>query len=74
MQEEALGRPVAPSELRRGDLVFWNGHVAWMLDRVRVLHANAHHMAVAVEPLVDSVARMRAAGGGEPTSYRRLSP
>lgn len=74
MQEAVLGRDVPPSELRRGDLVFWNGHVAWMLDRVRVLHANAHHMAVAVEPLVDSVARMRAAGGGEPTSYRRLSP
>jgi cell wall-associated NlpC family hydrolase len=72
MQEEALGRPVEAAELRRGDLVFWDGHVAWMLDGARVLHANAHHMAVAVEPLATLTARMRANGAGEPTSYRRI--
>ena len=37
--------------LRRGDLVFWKGHVGIMLDGERLLHANGHHMAVAVEPL-----------------------
>lgn len=72
MQEAELGRPIAPDELRRGDLVFWDGHVAWMLDEARVLHANAFHMAVASEPLADLTARMRANGSGEPTSYRRL--
>ena len=72
MQEAELGTPVDAAQLRRGDLVFWNGHVAWMLDRRRVLHANVHAMAVAVEPLHDVVDRMRAAGVGEPTSYRRL--
>jgi cell wall-associated NlpC family hydrolase len=39
------------SGLERGDLVFWAGHVGIMLDAVRLLHANAHHMAVAAEPL-----------------------
>ena len=38
-------------ELQRGDLVFWVGHVGIMQDGDRLLHANAHHMAVASEPL-----------------------
>jgi cell wall-associated NlpC family hydrolase len=53
--------------LRRGDLVFWDGHVGLMIDTDRIIHANTHHMAVAVEPLADAVARNR-----EPTGYRRL--
>jgi hypothetical protein len=48
--------------LARGDLVFWPGHVGIMLDPVRLLHANAHHMAVAVEPL--QVAAQRIAHTG----------
>lgn len=58
--------------LRRGDLVFWEGHVGLMVDEARIIHANAHHRAVAVEPLADAVARHRDAGVGEPTGYRRL--
>jgi len=50
------------SGLRRGDLVFWPGHVGIMLDDARLLHANAHHMAVAVEPLAAAAARIAAAG------------
>lgn len=42
---------------RRGDLVFWKGHVGIMLDGVRLLHANAHHMMTAIEPLEEAVAR-----------------
>ena len=37
--------------LRRGDLVFWKGHVGIMRDGATLLHANAHHMAVVSEPL-----------------------
>ena len=48
--------------LARGDLVFWPGHVGIMLDPARLLHANAHHMAVAVEPL--QVAAQRIAHTG----------
>ena len=58
--------------LRRGDLVFWEGHVGLMVDEARIIHADAHHQAVAVEPLDDAVARNREAGVGEPTGYRRL--
>ena len=42
------------------------------VDGGRLLHANAHHMAVAIEPLAGAVERIRAAGAGEPTAYRRL--
>lgn len=76
MQERETGEAIEPgadyADLRRGDLVFWNGHVAMMVDPANVIHATSHHMAVAVEPLVDVVARMQASGSGEPTSFRRL--
>ena len=76
MQEEALGSPVAAaadlSDLQHGDLVFWTGHVAIVRDRATFLHANAFHMAVAIEPIDDAVARIRAAGG-EVSGIRRIA-
>lgn len=72
MQEAVLGRPIDRPALRRGDLVFWTGHVAIMLDETRMLHANSHRMAVTIEVLDDAIVRIRSSGGGEPTSFRRL--
>jgi len=76
MQEEALGSPVAAaadlSDLQHGDLMFWTGHVAIVRDRANFLHANAFHMAVAIEPIGDAIARIRGAGG-EITSVRRIA-
>jgi cell wall-associated NlpC family hydrolase len=69
MQERAPGRDV--KALERGDLVFWRGHVGIMLSPDRLLHANAHHMAVAAEPLALAEARIAAAGGGPITARRR---
>jgi cell wall-associated NlpC family hydrolase len=73
MQEAALGTgvPADPSALGRGDLVFWKGHVAIACDRSNLLHANAYHMAVAIEPIADAVVRIRNAGS-EITSIRRI--
>ncbi len=75
MQEHALGHAVDPGpdlrDVRRGDLVFWKGHVALACDTHTIIHANAFHMAVAVEPATDAVARIRAAGS-EVTSVRRV--
>ncbi len=42
MQEMALGKLSSLGELRRGDLVFWKGHVAIARDSETLLHANAH--------------------------------
>lgn len=70
-QQEAAFGEIPQAALRRGDLVFWRGHVAMMVDAEHIIHANAHHMAVAVEPLDSAIGRIEAAGSGEPTSYRR---
>ena len=71
MQERALGHVVAADDLKRGDLVFWKGHMGVMLDGARLLHANAFHMQVAIEPLAEAVARIEKAAGPV-TSIRRL--
>lgn len=72
-QQRALGRPLpAGAPLRRGDLVFWAGHVGMMTDAERIVHANAHHMAVVREPLAVARARIEAAGGGPVAEVRRL--
>jgi cell wall-associated NlpC family hydrolase len=73
MQEQVLGTAVSAdlSALNRGDLVFWKGHVAIARDRSNLLHANAYHMAVAIEPINEAVARIRNAGS-EITSVRRI--
>jgi hypothetical protein len=75
MQEQALGAAFALaadlSNLRRGDLAFWKGHVAIVRDAATFIHANAFHMAVAIEPVQDAIARIRAAGC-ELTSVRRI--
>jgi cell wall-associated NlpC family hydrolase len=73
MQEAELGEPLAEDEpLRRGDLLFWKGHVAWVADPETLLHANAHHMAVAYEPISDAIARINAQGDGPVTARKRL--
>ena len=71
LQEQALGQRLAFSDLRRGDLVFWKGHVAIARDGGTLIHANAFHMAVATEPVAEAVARIQKAGS-EITSVRRL--
>jgi cell wall-associated NlpC family hydrolase len=78
MQEQALGsalaRPHELKQLRRGDLLFWKGHVAIVRDEATVVHANAsRHMAVALEATASAIARIRAEGS-EVTSVRRLPP
>ncbi|SFD71579.1 NlpC/P60 family protein [Roseivivax sediminis] len=74
LQEAALGETLAEgAELRRGDLLFWKGHVGWVADRETLLHANAHHMSVAYEPLGAAIARIEAQGDGPVTRRARLS-
>jgi len=75
LQEQALGDPVeggVDGRLRRGDLVFWPGHVGIMADRQTFLHANAHAMAVTTEPVHVAVDRIRRSGSNV-SSVRRLA-
>ncbi|MGA2567210.1 MAG: NlpC/P60 family protein [Pseudolabrys sp.] len=71
MQELALGKLSSLGELRRGDFVFWKGHIAIARDGETLLHANAHAMAVAIEPAAEAIARIKAAGS-EITSVKRI--
>jgi cell wall-associated NlpC family hydrolase len=75
MQEAALGTALPPSrwhDLKRGDLIFWKGHVAIVRDGTTIVHANAHHMATAIEPTQAAIARIKATGS-DVTSIKRLS-
>ncbi|HEX3859411.1 MAG TPA: C40 family peptidase [Pseudolabrys sp.] len=71
MQEMALGKLTPLANLQRGDLLFWKGHVAIARDAKTIIHANAHHMAVAIEPVSDAIARIKAAGS-DVISVKRL--
>jgi hypothetical protein len=71
MQELALGKTSSLAELRRGNIVFWKRHVAIARDATSLIHANAHHMMVAIEPAATAIARIKAAGS-EVTSVKRL--
>ncbi|MFC7291247.1 C40 family peptidase [Hirschia litorea] len=72
MQEEAVGTALdiktALTSLQRGDLIFWPGHVGIMQDAVRLLHANAHHMMCASEPVVEAIERI----GQKETAVRSI--
>jgi hypothetical protein len=76
MQERALGSPLGVGDktiaYRRGDLIFWKGHVAIVRDDATLIHANAHHMAVTIEPVGEAIARIGAAGSMV-TGVRRVS-
>ncbi len=75
MQEASLGAKVELaddlSNLRRGDLLFWKGHVGLLVDVKTLLHANAHHMATAAEPVAGAIERIKKTAGPV-QSVRRL--
>ncbi len=57
--------------LRRGDLIFWKGHVGIMTSPTHLLHANGYFMQVTLEPLATAMTRI-AAAYGTLTGIRRL--
>ena len=69
-QQAALGRAIPAGEpAARGDVIVFTGHVGMMVDATRLIHANAHWMAVTVEPLDTIVAR-----GANIVARRRILP
>ena len=74
MQCAGLGRELTAAESmhpKRGDLIFWKGHVAIVRDAGTIVHANAHHMATVIENTRDAMARIKAAGS-EVLAFKRL--
>ena len=73
-QASTLGDLLADdAPLKRGDLLFWKGHVGIMQDAVNLLHANAHHMQVASENLREALPRITHEAG-DVTARRRILP
>ncbi len=71
MQHSSIGQEIDPGAgLRRGDLVFWNGHVAIMRDGESIVHANGHTMLTSCESLKEAIGRIDYLYG-DPIGYRR---
>ncbi|MGA2055029.1 MAG: NlpC/P60 family protein [Bradyrhizobium sp.] len=74
MQQKGLGKALDPRDtkkLKRGDLIFWKGHVAIARDTDTIVHANAYHMATTIERTQEAIARIKASGSGV-TAIKRL--
>jgi len=76
MQEKALGSALAPppdpAQFRRGDLVFWKGHVAIVRDETTFVHASGSRMTVIYEAIAPAIERIRAESG-EVRTVRRIA-
>jgi len=56
---------------RRGDLLFWKGHVALVTSPKTIIHANAYHMTVVEEDIAPALTRIAQSGGGGISSHKR---
>jgi hypothetical protein len=73
-QRAAIGQELGEDAmLIRGDLIFFPGHVGMMADSERLVHANAHWMAVTVEPLADVIDRLLPSHPRPVLARRRIS-
>ena len=68
LQKTHDGAPIEDGSVARGDLWFWDGHVAIVADEHRLVHANAHHMAVVHEDMDTALERI-----GATTARKRIS-
>ncbi|MCY4304638.1 MAG: NlpC/P60 family protein [Aestuariivita sp.] len=72
-QLELLGMKCANNKLpRRGDLLFWKGHVAWVVNEHQVLHASAYTMSVAYEKRSSVVQRILTSDESKLLAHKRL--
>src|SRR5581483_2374831 len=71
MQQVALGAETKRPATRRGDLIFWPGHVAIVAGPERLVHASGHHMLVVSEPLAPALERIGKLSGAP--VFRRLA-
>ena len=57
---------------KKGDIIFWEGHVAWVLNEAQILHANAYHMATVIEKTSDAIERIKIQEGKNIIAHKRL--
>lgn len=72
-QEAELGTACTTDDsYQAGDLLFWKGHVALIVDADQLIHANVYHMGVAFEDVHEAITRIAQQGDGPVTAHRRL--
>jgi cell wall-associated NlpC family hydrolase len=59
------------SDYQKGDLLFWNSHVALVLDSETMIHATAHYMAVVLEDIRAAISRIDDQGEGPLIAHKR---
>ena len=61
-QERNLGKNIGKvaENLERGDLIFWKGHVAIVVDSNSIIHANSFHKKVTLESTQEAIERLKA--------------
>jgi hypothetical protein len=52
---------------RKGQLIFWKGHVALTISDTELIHANARTMSVAIERIEETIENIAKAGNGAVT-------
>ena len=60
------------SPQKNGDILFWKGHVAWVLNEAQILHANAYHMATVIEKTSDAIERIKSQEGNNIIAHKRF--
>ena len=60
------------SPRRKGDILFWQGHVAWALNERQILHANTYHMATVIEEANEAIERIKKQDSNNLIAHKRL--
>ncbi|MDA7592247.1 C40 family peptidase [Rhodobacteraceae bacterium] len=73
-QMHALGQNLdIGSPRKKGDILFWKGHVAWVLNERQILHANAYHMATVIEETNEAIERIKKQDKNNVIAHKRLT-
>ena len=72
-QMNTLGKNIdIGSPRKKGDILFWKGHVAWVVNERQILHANAYHMATVIEEANEAIERIRKQDNNNLIAHKRL--
>jgi len=75
MQNKVLGKNIPiqtyHDNLKRGDLIFWDGHVGIMVSSENIIHANSFSMDTKIEKIIDADTRIKS-NGNRISSIKRI--
>ena len=72
-QMNTLGQNIdIGSPRKKGDIIFWKGHLAWALNERQILHANAYHMATVIEEANEAIERIKKQDNNSVIAHKRL--